>query len=599
MPFAPKTMTPVALAVLFSWVSPAMGGKQRAYWRDSAPTPTQSPAADPWSAGNPAGWRDITNGNTSDPMGNPVSVPAGGSIYLGAMNDSDPNKRKSVQFKLNWLLGSKGDFEIVGATGVYAGAATPGYVSSGTNLGNIWAGFGPPCPEWEYIQIRNKSGSPKSIRISAIIKPRQCTAVATSLSTGSGPDDTISLDDGVFGVLGEMADPMSISEIQIFPEFVEMDLVAPTPFIADPGTGNWTVDPVFSDPEGRPRPNGGLRYASDGPGLTVDDPYSLSFRMLERADSLYTMYTWDADTAEYHVFRIDLNQLPWGEHFDLYDDGDGLHGTAGWNGWDADPAFDAPVSGERAQSPGNSLKVEGGADIVRAFEGADSGLWSFEAWQYIPFDFVGGDGGPGGLDGSFFNLLNTYSAGGPYEWSVQMQFDSNDGLLKVFNGNGLSTVDSPYDTDRWVRIQTVVDLDDDWTRVYYDDSLVTEYQWTGGVLGTGGGALDIAVVDLYANGSSPVYYDDLTLVPIVPCSDADITTQGAAQGRAGFGVPDGKVSAADLNLFVNSWTSNDTSVADVTTQGAGESDPNFGIPDGLVSAADLNWFVNEWISGCP
>ena len=32
---------------------------------------------------------------------------------------------------------------------------------------------------------------------------------------------------------------MRITEIQIYPEMVEMDLVAPAPFFADPGTGNW------------------------------------------------------------------------------------------------------------------------------------------------------------------------------------------------------------------------------------------------------------------------------------------------------------------------------------------------------------------------
>jgi hypothetical protein len=92
-----------------------------------------------------------------------------------------------------------------------------------------------------------------------------------------------------------------------------------------------------------------------------------------------------------------------------------------------------------------------------------------------------------------------------------MQFDSNDGMLKVYYGNGLNTVDVPYETERWVKLQTVVDLGEDWTRIYYDDALVTEYCWTDGVLGDGGGALDIAAVDLYANGSSPVYYDDLTV----------------------------------------------------------------------------------------
>ena len=45
------------------------------------------------------------------------------------------------------------------------------------------------------------------------------------------------------------------------------------------------------------------------------------------------------------------------------------------------------------------------------------------------------------------------------------------------------------------------------------------YTWTGGIIGDGGAALDIAAVDLYANGSSSVYYDDLVLDPISRLED--------------------------------------------------------------------------------
>ena len=41
------------------------------------------------------------------------------------------------------------------------------------------------------------------------------------------------------------------------------------------------------------------------------------------------------------------------------------------------------------------------------------------------------------------------------------------------------------------------------------------------------------------------------------------------------------------------------SPADVTTQGAPIGDPNDGVPDGIVSAADIQYYVNLWIAGCP
>jgi len=92
---------------------------------------------------------------------------------------------------------------------------------------------------------------------------------------------------------------------------------------------------------------------------------------------------------------------------------------------------------------------------------------------------------------------------------------------------------------------------------------------------------------------------DLADAAIPACSEADITTQGAGSGDPGYGVPDGAVTAADLNYFVNAWVFGDLTIADVTTQGAGIGDPGYGVPDGGVTAADLNYYVNLWVIGCP
>gem|GEM_PF-1908166 len=104
-------------------------------------------------------------------------------------------------------------------------------------------------------------------------------------------------------------------------------------------------------------------------------------------------------------------------------------------------------------------------------------------------------------------------------------------------------------------------------------------------------------------GSIPnfgVRLDNLAL-DVAGCSPclADVTTQGAPIGDPNYGVPDGVVSAADLNYFVNAWVAGDLAIADVTTQGAPAGDPNYGVPDGVVSAADLNFYVNLWVAGCP
>ena len=83
------------------------------------------------------------------------------------------------------------------------------------------------------------------------------------------------------------------------------------------------------------------------------------------------------------------------------------------------------------------------------------------------------------------------------------------------------------------------------------------------------------------------------------CSEADVTTTGAGIGDPGFGVPDGQITGADLQYFVNGWVANDLTIADVTTTGAGIGDPGFGVPDGQITGADLQYYVNIWLLGCP
>ena len=166
------------------------------------------------------------------------------------------------------------------------------------------------------------------------------------------------------------------------------------------------------------------------------------------------------------------------------------------------------------------------------------------------------------------------------EWSIQMQFDSNDGMLKVYYGNGLNTINIPYDTDRWVKIQAVIDLNENWTRIYYDDSLVAEYQWTGGVLGGGEGNLDISAVDLFANGASSVYYDDLKLEQIYPvpaCGEPGIVKLNADLNRDLF------VTLPDLMLFASFWL-----------EGISLSDIFPTCDDGSVDLFDYSWFAQQW-----
>lgn len=224
---------------------------------------------------------------------------------------------------------------------------------------------------------------------------------------------------------------------------------------------------------------------------------------------------WDADESD-DVDLLDfayVQQVPcepdltWIESFDTYPTGSGLAGQGGWETWDNDPGFDAQVSGLMPLSPPNSVDIVGGSDVVRQFTGHTSGAWRFATWCYVPADYQSGGELP--YRGSSLILLNRYEHGGPYHWSVQLRADSDTG---AFVRDGVVPASTPLVTERWVPVEVLIDLDSDLYTVLYDGiELGTAESWTAGVQGGGGGQLNIAALDLFANSSTSVYWDNFSL----------------------------------------------------------------------------------------
>ncbi len=545
----------IAWAALGAALGAAAFGGPNVYYRTTDPN-GQSPRQDP------AGWTVMPGNNF------PATVNNTQCLWIGLMNRETNGSKKVVTVDLTYTGGNQN---------ALAAVQSKGYLPNGNPINGHFAikgvrkqriVFNNGCPKWEYVKYKNLTGSNQSY----IISPKITSTCSGSSSSTGGPGDgdagTLEIGDGAFGVPGDMQTPQRITELWIFPESTETDPIAPHEMIAPQHTGNWNPEIVFHDPDGLPRPIGGVRWTTDGFGLTEEDAYSLSLHTLERADSRFTIYTFDPDAVVVDEY-LWVSQGRWLEAFEAFDDDYGLHGQDAWQGWDDDPAFDAPVTRANPRRGEQSLEVEGDADIVRVFDEEKNGAWSFSAWQYIPSDFESGDNGR--FTGSYFNLLNTYNADGPYHWSVQIQADPRDGLLKVFHGDDINTINVPYIEDRWVKIQAEIDLDDDWTRIYYDDELVTEYAWTGGVLGDGGGVLDIAAIDLYAFGSSSVYYDDLILEPIFndPCP-------GDLDG-------DGDTDADDFFAYLDGFANDVLDVCDIDGDGDCDADDFFGYLD-LFSA---------------
>ena len=205
-------------------------------------------------------------------------------------------------------------------------------------------------------------------------------------------------------------------------------------------------------------------------------------------------------------------QAQWNDNFDSYADGQWLDGGAddgGWKGWFNDPAAGAQVTSAFAHSSPFSVDINGAADLIHEYDGATYGLWTYTAWQYIPSNFSGL---------SYFILEDRYNDDNiDLHWAVQVRFDSTLGVME----SEFDAYQLPYVTDQWAEIRIEIDMDTDWHTFYYNDVPLYSKAWTAGPNNDFLGSLDIGAVDLFANGASSVYYDDMSLV-FVPTPGAAV-----------------------------------------------------------------------------
>ncbi len=193
--------------------------------------------------------------------------------------------------------------------------------------------------------------------------------------------------------------------------------------------------------------------------------------------------------------------LPWMDNFDGYANGTVLDGTGahnGWLGWGGSAAAAGTVSNLQSSSVPHSIEIEGGDDAIAWFTPVTTGQWAVEAKMFIPGNLVGG---------TYFILLNQYDH--PCftcNWSVQVQF--NGGIM-ADEGAGGGT--QAYIADQWVDIRLEIDLDADTQRFIYNGATFYSGVWNGYVTGAGSGSNALTVLDLFANGATQVFYDDISV----------------------------------------------------------------------------------------
>jgi hypothetical protein len=244
------------------------------------------------------------------------------------------------------------------------------------------------------------------------------------------------------------------------------------------------------------------------PAIIAVTPLTLESTQLagQQVDQTLTIGNTGIRDLEWEIYEDVLQTIglnaDWVDNFDTYTLGS-IQDQGGWKGWFNDPAAAGVVSNAMALSPNNSQAIAGTADSLHEYTGYDTGFWTYTAMTYVPSDFTGF---------SYFQLLNSYDdAGTNLNWSTAIAFSGEENLMgnTCVSGGAL-----PLIKGDWVELRVDINLVTDSQTVYYGDELLYSGTWTEEC--SGEGALNIASVDLFANGATVMYYDDMSLTVGVP-----------------------------------------------------------------------------------
>lgn len=288
-----------AAAILGGLLLAVLSGSVRAAEAYVADDPNDAKKEPPLGGGN--GWLGGANAGLG------ATINAGQTIWIACRNAYQANSTKTWDLKLTStaLPGDINDIVPVDGSGVgFDKAGTPMRALVPVTTWDLKNGIEKihmsfdPCPEWERVAIKNKSKFPLTFTIDAA---HECIYPTVSANT-------MSVESLVFGAAsGVIPTNQYISQIMLFPRTVALDFSAPPGFSAPPASGNWTIDPVFTDPDGTNHSLGGILFTSDDLGLDPSQSCAFSFAMQgPAADLQYTMYAYDEVAQDYQQFELDF-----------------------------------------------------------------------------------------------------------------------------------------------------------------------------------------------------------------------------------------------------------------------------------------------------
>jgi len=290
---------------------------------------------------------------------------------------------------------------------------------------------------------------------------------------------------------------------------------------------------------------------SDFRGFISEEP--IEWMTIDAPDDLSPLWAWP--TVDHFIVGQAIAGIDQTDDFEAYETGTPLADQSRWEAWGDDPAAaDFYATDAQAYSGERSIVIDGDDDAVLRHLGYTKGLWEYSAQVFVPEEMK---------SVQYFILLNDYPGEEDCDWSLQIKFNGNKEIVKDHN-DGASL---PLVKGQWAQLQVFIDLDNDRQAVYYNGEHLVTKGWTDGV--APGGALSIAAVDLWANGSAhEVYYDDISITSSSwPCT-GDITG-------------DGTVDVLDLLAVLAAWGATGDVPEDVTG-------------DGVVDVLDLLEVLAAW-----
>jgi hypothetical protein len=188
---------------------------------------------------------------------------------------------------------------------------------------------------------------------------------------------------------------------------------------------------------------------------------------------------------------------------------------------------------------------------------------------------------------TYFILLNTYQDGGPYDWSVQTQYNLTTGTITPWLGATGEGAEIIY--DQWVQIRFVIDLTANTFEEYYNGAQIAAGEWDNDVHGT------LQAIDLYGNNASPVYYDNIRI------DDSNAPATASCYPRPAYDsgwitTPFGSPSNFYTKILTHDLGGNvDDYVVDLQMRVSGIAGPNM-TNQGLGSVYSYNFLTSQRIA---